>query len=265
MASPVASAPPHDLSGRKPTRTPSPTIQPTRRPLPASVRVPILMYHYISELPPGASRLRRELTVTPDVFESQLIYLRDNGYHVVTLDAVHDYLMGGPPLPEKPVVLTFDDGHLDAYTEAFPRLKKYGMTGTFFIVTDFINYKNPLHLTWDMVREMHKSGMRIESHGRTHIDLRNRSNAVLVWELLGPVEQIQARVGRRPRFFCYPAGRYDARVIRILKDLRMHAAVTTAFGVEHRLASAMTWGRVRVRHNPTLTQFAALLNAAEVP
>jgi peptidoglycan/xylan/chitin deacetylase (PgdA/CDA1 family) len=256
----ASAPPPPEPRVRQPTRTPAPARKPTRRPLPASVRVPILMYHYISDLPPEAERLRRELTVTPDVFESHLMYLRDNGYTAVTLDAVYDYLSGGAPLPPNPVVLTFDDGHLDAYTEAFPRLKKYGMTGTFFIVTDFINYKNPAHVTWDMVREMHAAGMRIESHGRTHIDLRNRSNAVLVWELLGPVEQIEAYVGRRPRFFCYPAGRYDARVISILTDLRMLAAVTTESGVEHRLSSAMTWRRVRVNHNPTLAQFATLVD-----
>jgi peptidoglycan/xylan/chitin deacetylase (PgdA/CDA1 family) len=221
------------------------------------------MYHYISDLPEGSNRLRRDLTVTPDVFESQLVYLRDNGYTVVTLDAVHDYLSGDALLPEKPVVLTFDDGHLDAYTEAFPLLKKYGMNGTFFVVTDFANYKNPAHMTWDMMREMDAAGMRIESHGRTHIDLRKRSNALLVWELLGPVEQIEAYVGRRPRFFCYPAGHYDARVISMLKDLQVLAAVTTEPGVEHRLSDAFTWRRIRMRHNPSPAQFASLVRSGQ--
>jgi peptidoglycan/xylan/chitin deacetylase (PgdA/CDA1 family) len=217
------------------------------------------MYHYISDTPIGADRLRRSLSVSPAVFESQLAFLRDNGYTVVTLDVVYDALALGAPLPQKPVVLTFDDGHLDAYTHAFPLLKKYGMSGTFFVVTDFISYKNPAHMTWAMVREMHEAGMRIESHGRTHIDLRKRSNAVLVWELLGPVEQIEAYVGRRPRFFCYPAGRYDARVIDILKDLQMRAAVTTEPGVEHRISNAMVWRRVRVPHDPTPEQFAKMV------
>jgi peptidoglycan/xylan/chitin deacetylase (PgdA/CDA1 family) len=222
------------------------------------------MYHYISEPGTDADRLRRDLSVAPVTFEAQLRFLRENGYTSVGLDQVHANLTHGTPLPAKPVVLTFDDGYLDHYTHAFPLLKRYGMTGTFFIVTDFINYKNPDYVTWRMVREMHDAGMSIQSHGRTHIDLRRRSNAVLVWELLGPVEQIEAYTGERPRFFCYPAGRYDASVIRILRDLGMFAAVTTEPGRVHRLETAMIWQRLRVRGGLSLDQFERLVNSKSV-
>ena len=139
--------------------------------------------------------------------------MSDNGYTTISLDQLYDHLSQGDPLPAKPVVLTFDDGYLDIYTEVFPLLTRFGMIGTFFIVTDFINYHNPEHASWLMVREMASAGMNIEPHSRTHMDLRGRSNAVLVWELLGPVEQITAYTGHRPRFFCYPAGRFDAGVV----------------------------------------------------
>jgi peptidoglycan/xylan/chitin deacetylase (PgdA/CDA1 family) len=249
------------LPGRSPT--PSPTARPaptaTRRPLPESARVPILMYHYIGDPPPTADRLRRELTVSASAFEAQMAWLRDNGYTTVTLDQVHDYLNGGEALPARPVVLTFDDGYLDAYTVAFPALKRHGHVGTFFVIADFINYNNPEHATWAQLREMSDAGMRIESHSRTHIDLRRRSNAVLVWELLGPVEQIEAFIGRKPRFFSYPTGRYDAAVIKILRDLGTNAALTTEFGRTQRLSSALEWPRLRIKNSTPLEGFANLV------
>lgn len=195
--------PPRGAATRRP---PAPTATVIKRPLPASAHVPVLMYHYVEIPPPNAERLRRDLTTTPEEFEAQLQFLSDNGYTTISLDQLYDYLSLGDPLPAKPVVLTFDDGYLDIYTEVFPLLRRFGMIGTFFIVTDFINYHNPEHASWPMVQEMASAGMNFEPHSRTHMDLRGRSTAVLVWELLGPVEQITAYTGHRPRFFCYPAG-----------------------------------------------------------
>lgn len=217
------------------------------------------MYHYISDPPSKVSRLRYNLTVRPAEFEQHLTYLRENGYTTVSLYDLYAHLKDGAPLPPKPVVLTFDDGYLDAYTEAFPRLKDFGMTATFFIVTDFINFKNPEHVTWEMVREMADAGMSIEPHSRTHADLRWRSHNFLIWEILGPIEQIEHYAGCRPRFFCYPAGLYDDYVIQVLKNVGIWAAVTTQPGTVHTLANAYTWQRQRVLPGMTSAQFARLL------
>lgn len=263
----IATCPAHAASqpARTPTRTPSPTASPTNTPvpLPASAQLPVLMYHYISVPPANADKYRLDLSVTPAAFEAQLKYLRDNGFTTVSLQEVFDYLSKARPLPQKPIVLTFDDGHRDAYTSAFPLLKKYGMTGTFFVVTDFINYKDPEYVTWEMVKEMSRAGMSIESHSRTHKDMRNRSNAFLVWEILGPIEQITAFTGQRPYFFCYPGGQYDKAVIDVLRSAGTLAAVTTHPGSTYSLANAMTWPRLRVRHSTTLEQFTALVGSGD--
>jgi len=251
---------PAKAATQTPNIRPSPTVRPTPTPKPPeSVRVPILMYHYVSDPPPGADKLRADLSVSPKQFEAQLRYLQENGYTTVSLQNVYDLLKIGKPLPEKSVVLTFDDGYLDHYTNAFRLLKKYKMTGTFFIVTDYAVYKNPEHLTWPMVTEMAKAGMNIESHSRTHKDMRNRINAFLVWEILGPVEQITAYAGKKPRFFSYPTGRYDTRVIKILRDVGTLAAVTVETGNTYTLGNAMEWPRLRVRNTTTVEQFANLV------
>lgn len=239
-----------------------PTATPGATRLPASARVPILMYHYISDPPPNADRYRIDLSVPPHKFEQQLQFLAANGYTTVSLYDVYAHLTLGRGLPPKPVVLTFDDGYRDHYDHAFPLLKKYGMHGTFFITTDFINFGNPAHMTWEMIKGMSRAGMDIESHARTHRDLRNRDFQFLVWEILGPIEQITAHTGKRPRFFCYPSGRYDDAVIRMLRSVQTWAAVTTEHGATHTLANAMTWRRIRVHGRATLDQFAATLKAA---
>jgi peptidoglycan/xylan/chitin deacetylase (PgdA/CDA1 family) len=254
---PPVDATPTSRARLAPARTPTATATP--RPLPELVRVPVLMYHYISVPPPSADRIRVDLSVTPHNFERQLQFLKANGYATVSLADVHAYLSQGKPLPPRAIVLTFDDGYLDAYRNAFPLLKKYGMCGTFFITTDFINYRNPEHLTWKMVREMADAGMSIESHARTHRDLRNRNNAFLVWEILGPVEQIAHYAGKRPRFFAYPSGRYSPDVQRILRDVGTLGAVTTEHGSTYTLANAMTWPRLRVHNSTSIDAFARLV------
>ena len=78
------------------------------------------MYHYISEPPPGADVYRRDLSVAPADFEAQLAWLRDQGYESITLtDLVYNLALGWP-LPDEPIVITFDDGYVDNYTNAFP-------------------------------------------------------------------------------------------------------------------------------------------------
>ena len=217
------------------------------------------MYHYISIPPSDANVYRLDLSVKPHDLDAQLQYLSENGYTTISLYDLYGYLATGAALPVKPVVLTFDDGYVDAYINAYPLLRKYRMTGTFFIVTDFINAGNPAYLSWAMVKEMSDHGMSIESHTRTHPDMRNRSFEFLVWQILGPIEAITAYTGKAPRFFCYPSGVYDAAVISVLESVNTWAAVTTHQGNQHSLQDAMTWTRLRVRGSTTLGQFAELV------
>jgi peptidoglycan/xylan/chitin deacetylase (PgdA/CDA1 family) len=224
-----------------------------------SAKVPILMYHYISTPPADADRYRIDLSVSPELFETHLKYLADNGYHTVSLYDVYNYLATGAALPAKPVVLTFDDGYRDSYDFAFPLLKKHGFTGTFFIVSEFIDKVDPDYLTWPMVQEMSAAGMSVESHSRSHPDLRDRTFQDLVWQLLGPIESITVYTGKRPHFFCYPSGRYDDAVIRVLKSVETWAAVTTQYGANETLSNAMTWSRIRVHGGATTKEFAALV------
>jgi peptidoglycan/xylan/chitin deacetylase (PgdA/CDA1 family) len=205
------------------------------------------MYHYVSELPPGGNRLRRDLTVPPDVFEAHLQFLRDAGYTGISLEDLYWHLMTGRPLPEKPVVLTFDDGYRDNYEVAFPLLKKYGFTATFFAITDFVDWGYERYVTWEQLREMQEAGMEIGAHSRDHPDLRDRDIDFLVWQILGPREAIEDHLGKRPRFYSYPSGKYDEKVIAVLRSDHYWGAVTTHQGTLQSSDRPFELHRIRVR------------------
>lgn len=221
------------------------------------LRVPILMYHYVSEPPEDADRYRRDLSVTPEQFDRQLRWLRDNGYTVVSLEDLARALRVGTRLPPRPIVLTFDDGYADAYERAFPLLKKHGMTASFFVVTEWIDEGRAGYLTWDQAREMAAAGMSIQSHSRTHPDLsRGCDYDCLVYQVLGSVQTIEAEIGVRPRFFCYPSGRYNGEVMQVLEQVGIVAAVTTHGGTLHVSERPLQLARVRVRGTTDLGDFA---------
>jgi peptidoglycan/xylan/chitin deacetylase (PgdA/CDA1 family) len=239
--------------------TPTPTPIPTPVVLPDQVQVPILMYHYVSELPPNPDSYRLDLTVPPESFRAQLQYLADVGYHPVSLTDVYMHLTQGYPLPEKPIVLTFDDGYRDAYEVVFPLLLDYGFTATFFVLATPAHFESPEYLTWDHMKEMSDAGMDIQAHGRDHVDLRGRSYDYLVYQTLGIQEAIHHHTGRLPRFFCYPSGRYDDNVIAVLESIGYWGAVTTEWGNVHTRDNMFLMPRVRVRGRGTLAGFIDLL------
>ncbi len=208
--------------------------------------VPILMYNYISVPPPGADYIRRGLSVPPAEFEAHLRYLKDNGYHTISLHQLLLHLTRGEQLPEKPVILTFDDGYRDNYENAFPLLQKYGFTATFFLVTNFIDEGRPEYLTWEQVKALAQAGNEIGAHSRDHPDLRGRDTDFLVWQILGSKEAIQNGAGITPRFFSYPSGKYDENVIAILASAHYWGAVTVRQGVHQSSDATFELQRIRI-------------------
>ncbi len=217
------------------------------------------MYHYISVPPVDADVYRRDLSVTPANLEAQLAWLRSQGYESITLNDLIYHLALGRLLPEKPVILTFDDGYRDNYTNAFPLLRKYGYVGTFFLVTAPIDYGDPNYLSWDMVKEMHRAGMDFQPHGYRHFDLRGKAVDFLIFEIVAPKEAIEARTGEVTYFFSYPSGRYDDQTVAILKSAHFWGAVVTEQGATHTADGLFQLSRIRVRGEHSITDFAELL------
>ena len=201
--------------------------------------------------------------MTPENFEGQLAYLREQNFTSISLPDLTYHLTGLEPLPEKPVILTFDDGYADNYTNAFPLLQKYGFTATFFLVTQPIDQGNPNYLSWDQVMEMHAAGMEFGAHTYRHLDLRDRDVDFLVYEIVGSKEAIEARTQEPARYFAYPSGQYDQLVIDVLASAHFWGALTTHYGAEHSYAQRFEMPRVRIRGSDTLEIFINKVNSAE--
>ena len=170
-----------------------------------SVNVPVLIYHAVSDNMWGID----ELFVSPASMEEQLRYLVDNGYEPIwfsDLAELEQY--------EKPVILTFDDGYDDNYTELLPLLRKYNVKATVFMIADAMGMQHKM--TEEQVREMADSGLvSIQSHGLTHADMDAMDEETLIREL-GESQRILTRVtGRQPSVLCYPTGRYSDLTLEV--------------------------------------------------
>ncbi len=254
-ATPMPPPPPPAPAAQPGSPDPGPTPDGVLR----TARVPILMYHYVSEPPEDADVYRLDLSVPPELFAAQLDRIQAEGYTTISLEQLLRHLVQGAPLPEKPVVITVDDGYRDNYENAFPLLRERGMTAAFFIITDFIDEGRPEYLTWDMVREMHAAGMTIGSHGRNHVSLKDQDTDYLIWQALGSLETIQYELGERPWFVSYPGGEYDQATIDIFKSANYWAGLTTIQGATHRSDDLFQLRRVRVRGTTTPDDLARLL------
>jgi len=257
------------------TPTPTPTFTPTSLPTPTPlltpmltrdpsqrlVRVPILMYHYVSVPPPDADKYRLDLSVTPANFEAQMKYLAQEGYHPVRLVDLAEFLRNGKPLPLKPIVITFDDGYLDNYQNAFPILKKYNFVATFFVIAQAIDDFKPGYMTWDQLEEMAIERMEIGSHSVTHPELKDKPRAFQASEIAGSKLMIESRIGTPVKSFSYPAGKYDATTIEVLRASGYLAAVTTEpQGAKQSADKPYELQRIRVRGSFSVADFAYWLD-----
>lgn len=181
-------------------------ILPPIQPLYTSVKVPILMYHHISDNVP-TTLLGISLTVTSKMFSQQLDYLKQQGYHTITFNQLFDALYYGGPLPSRPIILTFDDGYDDAYHVALPILKAHGYSGMFYIITGKIGW--PAYLTWQQLHTMLAQGMQIGSHTIHHVDMGSLymySPAMAQNEVQVSKAVLEKRLGIPVQQFCYPSG-----------------------------------------------------------
>ena len=188
--------------------------------------VPVLNYHQIEE------KNGNPLTLWPDQFEAQMAYLADAGYTTITIDEMMDALENGTPLPEKPVIITFDDGYADNYEYAYPILKKYGFKATIFLIYDFTN-TYPNYLTWEQINEMKESGLiHFESHTMTHANLAELNSAdELRHEIADSHDLLSEKLGYDMHYIAYPGGRVNAEIEEITRAAGYRGGFTVHYGL----------------------------------
>ncbi len=247
-------------------------VRPVRRVFsrPNRMRIPIVMYHSISNDSCKSVHADFPLETSTPVFEAQIRYLYENGYATLsTADAV-GLLNCGQSASKKYVVLTFDDGFHDFYTNAFPILNKYGFNATVYLPTAYINSRSrPLLgkdcLTWTEVKELGKSGVSFGSHTISHSKLENMSDAVLEREIRGSKEIIEENLGTPVRSFAYPYAfpeqdrGFAHRLRDLLRAAGYHDGVSKVVGTVQSLEERFFLRRMPVNTRDGIALFEAKL------
>lgn len=208
--------------------------------LEGNVRLPILMYHHLSET---ESKLNK-YTISPEEFEADLKYIKENGYTTVTVSNLIAFCEQGKALPEKPIMITFDDGYESVYKYAYPILCKYEMTAVINIIgkyTDLystvsdhnVNYS---HITWEELYEMQQYGIEIQNHtydlhsntSRYGIQKKSSESDVAYENMLyEDLNNVQTRCKENritvPTAFAYPFGKISKEALPIIKKIGIKA------------------------------------------
>ena len=187
----------------------------------AGPKVLVLNYHQVANN-------FTPLAITPADFSTQMAYLINNGYVAITPDELAAGLSGEITLPEKPVLITFDDGYEDNYTNAFPILKGYGIRATVFVIPAFVGKKN--YLNWDQIKEMAQNGISMQSHTLNHYKLEELPDDEIRSELLNSKLVLEEHLGQAVNFMAYPTGTYNLHIAGIARDVGYKGAYTIKYG-----------------------------------
>jgi peptidoglycan/xylan/chitin deacetylase (PgdA/CDA1 family) len=228
-------------------------------------RLPILMYHRVTS--EGAAETAR-YRVSPGAFEEQLRYLHDSGYRSATLSEWRGSMQARRPLPGRRILLTFDDGYRDFYTEAWPLLERYGFSAIVFLVTGDVGRANrwdatygddvPL-LTWDEVRRLRDAGVELGSHTATHAHLTALSNADVAREAASSRAVLERELGTTIEAFAYPYGDTDPVVQHLVGACGYVYGLTCRAGPSRYEDSLLALPRIEVEGTDDFADFVRRL------
>jgi peptidoglycan/xylan/chitin deacetylase (PgdA/CDA1 family) len=193
--------------------------------------VPILCYHRF------APTCDSPLCMPATIFEQQLRYLKENGYRVISPEALIEFLDYRKPIPKNSVMISVDDGYRSTYEVAYPILKKYGFTATLFIYIDYVGVSSQA-ITWNQLRELKREGFTIGSHSIAHSDLSKQKKdedkktylARLKREIFRSKQIIDEKLDQDTLIFSYPFGRQNQTVVSLTQQAGYKMAVTVDRG-----------------------------------
>lgn len=223
-----------DIIKTSPTPSPSPSPSPTPKPLTFSemnalygpcVHLPVLMYHRVQTEESAKADKQTSISVFTDYFGKQMQYLKDKGYNVVSMQSLVNFFDNGTAIPAKSVLITFDDGYEDFFTDAYPILTKFGFPATVFVPTGLVN--NPNYLTWDQITST--SNILYANHTWSHKNVMV-STSDMKYEISTADTQLSDHKLNLPKVFAYPYGLDTGASEKYLSSLGYEAAFTTAPG-----------------------------------
>lgn len=213
-------------SVKKDLISPAPTLTPLK-----SIFAPILIYHYVENVKDEKDTIRKSLNIPPYLFIKQVETLKNVGYTFINASELIDIMDGKMKPPQKPIVISFDDGYRDFYTDVFPILKKYKIKAVAYIVTGFLD--KPNYLFTEQLKEIAKSGLvEIGAHTVHHFALRGLNPILVKYEIEKSKKDLEKLINTPVTAFAYPDGSFDDQVIKIVKETGFKSAVTVMHGFE---------------------------------
>jgi len=189
--------------------------------------VPILAYHMINN--------DEEIySVSPADFDKQMKYLAQKGYTAISLAELMDAREGKSELPQKPIIISFDDGYDDNLLTAVPIMEKYGLKATVFVISGSVGQPN--YLTWEQVRELQARRTEIGSHTSNHVALGELNLQDRQFEVVNSKAVLEEHLGTPVEFLAYPYGSYDAAMPEVLRQAGYRGACTGLPGLNKYIA-----------------------------
>ncbi|MDL5200652.1 polysaccharide deacetylase family protein [Streptomyces sp. ALI-76-A] len=228
---------------------------------------PILMYHAVATDPEEATRA---LSVTPEAFAAQMAVIGALGRTPVTTADLAARWRSGRPLPERPVLITFDDGYEGVHRHALPVLARHGFPATLFVSTGWIRgaYDTgggpDTMLDWGQVRELAAAGVEIGGHSHTHPQLDQLDDAALRHELIHCKEIVSDALGSVPASFAYPFGYSSRRVRRAVRETGYGQALVVGNDLARRRQGPYALRRVTVRRGTGPEEFERLVEGRAI-
>lgn len=219
-----------------------------------NVAIPILMYHSIAEDAPPAFR---KWAVQGTVFADHLAYLYEQGYTPLTVSRLVQIRSETPgDLPKRPVIITFDDGLLDFYTDALPILQAYQCVATLYITTGYVGGAsrwleregagNRPMLNWPQIQEIQASGIECGAHSHTHPQLDTLPLPAARCEIVQSKTVLEQHLGQPVSTFAYPHGYYSSRVRQLVQEAGFSSACAVKHGLSHSSDDRFALGRIIV-------------------
>lgn len=207
-----------------------------------NVPLPILIYHYVEYVKDPGDTIRQSLNIQPQIFEAQTKTLKEAGYTFITPNQIDD-LRQGRLAVEKPIILSFDDGYEDFYTDVLPILLKYNVRAVAYIVSGFVDHKN--YLTTSQLTEIVNSGLvEIGAHSIHHLALAKIDPVFAKDEVILSKDMLEKNLGIKISSFAYPYGSFDTNVANYVRFAGFGNAATSVEGSNLNLDSPFALKRI---------------------
>jgi peptidoglycan/xylan/chitin deacetylase (PgdA/CDA1 family) len=216
-----------------------------------SFQVPVLLYHHITP-----EKQFSKYYLSKEAFAAQMDYLDQLGYTTLTMRQLALAIHNCTPLPQRPIVITFDDGNGDIYQYAFPIMQQHGFVGVMYLIGDYLNGEGLLNIA--QVRELARSGWEIGSHSQSHVDLRYVGKKVKDEVLLSRKGLIE-KLGLTVDSFAYPYGMTTRNVTRFVQEAGYLSGVGLGVTDVHTADNLYYLSRQEITGWMTFSEFARLL------